>query len=107
MLEQEKENTQSRKLNLCGPQLRRIRLARGLTLSAMQKALAQDYQLYRDRTNLGRIEGQKRRVSDVELLIFANILGVSVEQLLGEIPSDPIQVKAFLQHMQAASDSAE
>ena len=71
-----------KRLNLCGAHLRRFRLEKHLTLADLQAALELDYGIHLDRTNLGRIENGKRTVSDVELIIFAHLLNISVECLL-------------------------
>jgi hypothetical protein len=55
----------------------------------LQATLELDYGLSLDRTNLGRIENGERTVTDVELAVFAHLLGVPVEHLLwGEASPD-------------------
>ena len=75
--------TEKKRLNICGAHLRQIREEKGLSLIDIQAALDIDYGISRDRTNLGRIERGTRAVSDIELLVFAHLLDVSVGQLLG------------------------
>lgn len=71
-----------KRLNLCGIHLRRLRLEKHLTLVEVQATLELDYGMSLDRTNLGRIENGERTVTDVELAVFAHLLGVPVERLL-------------------------
>jgi transcriptional regulator with XRE-family HTH domain len=71
-----------KRFNLCGVHLRRYRLEKHLTLADLQATLELDYGIHLDRTNLGRIENSERTVSDVELVIFAHLLNISVERLL-------------------------
>lgn len=69
------------KRNICGEKIREAR--RSLRLS--QESLAAKLQTYGiniDRTSIGRIETGTRFVSDFELKIFAEVLGVSVNWLL-------------------------
>lgn len=90
-----------RRLNLCGPHLRRFRLAQHLTLVDIQATLELDYGIALDRTNLGRIENGERTVTDTELAILAHLLGVSLEQLLwGETPPDASQIGDALKNVQ-------
>ena len=57
MSELDKEGSRPKKrLNLCGPHLRRFRLAQNLTLVDIQATLELDYGIALDRTNLGRPE---------------------------------------------------
>lgn len=96
---QEKEGDRERKkrLNLCGPHLRRIRLAQHLTLVDLQATLELEYGIALDRTNLGRIENGERTVTDVELAVLAHLLGVSLDYLLwGETPPEPGQISGLL-----------
>jgi transcriptional regulator with XRE-family HTH domain len=96
---QEKEGERARKkrLNLCGPHLRRIRLAQHLTLVDLQATLELEYGIALDRTNLGRIENGERTVTDVELAVLAHLLGVPLEYLLwGETPPEPGKISGLL-----------
>lgn len=74
--------------NIIGPQIRRLRLERGLT----QKALAQQLQLagyeFSDLTIL-RIENGTRFVPDYELKALAQALRVDYGVLLGDIHDAP------------------
>lgn len=70
------------KKNICGD---RLRIAR-ITQHLRQKDLAAKIQLedvILERDSISRIENGTRFVSDYELLIFAKVLGVSVNWLLG------------------------
>jgi transcriptional regulator with XRE-family HTH domain len=85
----EESHGPKKRLNLCGIHLRRLRLEKHLTLVDIQATLELDYGISLDRTNLGRIENGERTVTDVELAVFAHLLGVPVEHLLwGEISPD-------------------
>jgi transcriptional regulator with XRE-family HTH domain len=93
MSEQEADRPQKKRLNLCGPHLRRLRLEQHLTLVDIQATLELDYGIALDRTNLGRIENGERTVTDIELAVLAHLLGVSIERLLWEeTPPDASQI---------------
>jgi len=82
MLDKEENHPSKKRLNLCGPHLRRLRLEQHLTLTSIQATLELDYGIALDRTNLGRIENGERTVTDIELGVLAHLLGVSLEELL-------------------------
>lgn len=82
MSDKEEGHDPRKRLNLCGVHLRRIRLEKHLTLVDIQATLELDYGITLDRTNLGRIENGERTVTDVELAVFAHLLGIPVERLL-------------------------
>ena len=70
--------------NLCGQRVAQLRKARGPDVS--QRALADMLQLAGmdvDKNAVQRIECGKRFVTDIELKILAQVLGVTVEDLLG------------------------
>lgn len=70
------------KKNICGDRLREARVVRRLR----QEDLAAKIQIegvIMERDSISRIEIGTRFVSDFELLIFAKVLGVSVNWLLG------------------------
>ena len=70
----------TKQLNFIGPQVRRFREAKGWT----QDNLAVKVQLFgwdTSRISITRLENQERRVPDVELFVFANVLGVSADDL--------------------------
>lgn len=69
------------KKNICGPRIREARKRRKLTQTELA-AKVQTEGLMLDRDSLCRIEGGYRFVSDFELKIFAEILGVSILWLL-------------------------
>ncbi len=69
--------------NLCGENIRRLRLSYHTKLS--QKGLADKLQLIGidvDKNAIQRIECGKRFVTDIELRAFAEIFGVSLDQLI-------------------------
>ena len=101
MSEQEADRAPKKRLNLCGPHLRRLRLERHLTLVDIQAALELEYGIALDRTNLGRIENGERTVTDIELAVLAHLLGVSIDQLLwGETPPDADQIGEALKNVE-------
>ncbi len=101
MSEHEGERESRKRLNLCGSHLKRIRLAQHLTLVDIQVTLELDYGIVLDRTNLGRIENGERSVTDIELVVLAHLLGVSLEDLLwGEKPPAAGQLNGVLEHVQ-------
>ncbi len=100
MSEKAEGRTHKKRLNLCGPHLRRLRLEQHLTLVDIQATLELDYGIVLDRTNLGRIENGERTVTDVELAVLAHLLEVSLEELLwGTKPSDTGQISDALKHV--------
>jgi len=69
--------------NLCGQQLRELRLQTKPRLS--QRALAEKLQLSGldlDKNAIQRIECGKRFVTDIELKAFASYFGVTADELL-------------------------
>jgi transcriptional regulator with XRE-family HTH domain len=67
-------------LNVVGPQIRKLREQKGWT----QDELAIKVQLFgwdTSRLSVTRLENQERRVPDVELFVFAKVLGVSTDDL--------------------------
>ena len=71
--------------NLCGERIRALRLAYPTRLS--QRALADKMQLIGvdiDKNAVQRIECGKRFVTDIELRAFAELFGVSIEDLIKE-----------------------
>ena len=70
-------------LNLCGKNVARLRLALGPKVS--QKNLADRLQrlgLDLDKNAIQKIESGKRFVTDIELRTLAEVLNVSVDELL-------------------------
>ncbi len=101
MSDPEEAHDLRKRLNLCGIHFRRLRLERHLTLVDIQATLELDYGMNLDRTNLGRIENGERTVTDVELAVFAHLLGVPVERLLwGEIAPQAHLPGDFLKHVE-------
>lgn len=69
--------------NLCGSNIKKARLLKDHKYS--QRMLADDMQRHGadlDKNMIQRIEAGQRYVTDIELQIFANVLNVSVEDLL-------------------------
>ena len=69
--------------NLCGERVRELRLAHPEKLS--QRALADKMQLIGidvDKNAIQRIESGKRFVTDIELRAFAEIFGVTLDNLV-------------------------
>ncbi len=101
MPKKNKRQIQHRPRNLCGVHLRQIRERQGMELEELQAALDVDYGILIDRTNLGRIENGRRTVSDIELVVLAHLLGVSVEKLLwGDTPPKPDDLGEILKKVQ-------
>ncbi|MBL6458160.1 helix-turn-helix transcriptional regulator [Belnapia sp. T6] len=72
---------------ILGPQLRRLRQARGLTLDALAEAVGLD------KGYLSRLERGQKAPSIATLLRLAGSLGVSVAELLGEtLPADAVRI---------------
>lgn len=77
------KNKNNGRNNLCGNNVRKLRLAYPTRLS--QRALADKMQLIGidvDKNAIQRIECGKRFVTDIELKGFAEIFGVGVDSLL-------------------------
>ena len=69
--------------NLCGENIRKLRLGFGTKLS--QKGLADKMQLIGidvDKNAIQRIECGKRFVTDIELVAFAEVFSVDVSELV-------------------------
>ena len=77
------KNKNNGKHNLCGDNIRKLRLSYPQKLS--QRALADKMQLIGvdiDKNAIQRIECGKRFVTDIELTAFAEIFDVSVDSLV-------------------------
>lgn len=97
MLKKKRQQSRHEPLNLCGVHLRQIRKSLNWNLEDVQAALDLDYGILIDRSNLGRIENGERTVSDIELIVLAHLLGVSIEKLLwGETPPRPDELGEIL-----------
>lgn len=70
------------KRNICGKKIKEARKSLGLSQESLAAKL-QTYGINIDRTSIGRIETGTRFVADFELKILAEVLGVSVNWLLG------------------------
>jgi transcriptional regulator with XRE-family HTH domain len=91
MSDDEIDRAGKKRLNLCGPHLKQIRLQQHLTLVDIQVSLELEYGIALDRTNLGRIENGERSVTDVEVAALARLLGVSLDKLYWGDKSDTDQ----------------
>ena len=79
------KNKNDGKNNLCGENIRKLRLAHPTKLS--QRALADKMQLIGidlDKNAIQRIECGKRFVTDIELTYFSKVLNLSYEMLLSD-----------------------
>ena len=77
------KNKSAGRNNLCGESIRRLRLAQNRKLS--QRGLADQMQLIGidlDKNAIQRIECGKRFVTDIELKAFAQVFGVTLDQLI-------------------------
>ncbi len=73
------------KLNLCGKKIAVLR--KNLEPKVSQRALADKMQLLGidiDKNAIQRIESGQRFVTDIELKVFAEVFGVSADELLSE-----------------------
>ena len=87
------KNKNDSKNNLCGDNIRKLRLAHPKKLS--QRGLADKMQLIGidvDKNAIQRIECGKRFVTDIELKAFADYFDVSLDYLLGR--TDDIKTKS-------------
>lgn len=71
------------KKNICGERLRQARVIQRLRQEDLA-AKVQTQRVNMERDSISRIEIGTRFVSDFELKIFAKVLGVSVDWLLGD-----------------------
>ena len=71
------------KKNICGERLRQARVIQHLRQEDLA-AKVQTQGVNMERDSISRIEIGTRFVSDFELKIFAKVLGVSVDWLLGD-----------------------
>ena len=77
------KNKNGGKNNICGENVRKLRLSYPTKLS--QRGLADKMQLIGidvDKNAIQRIECGKRFVTDIELKAFSEIFGVSIDQLV-------------------------
>ena len=71
--------------NICGANIARLRKALGMkqaTLVGKMQLMGVDI----NPSSLSKLEGQTRSASDIELKAIAEILGVTIEDLLKESP---------------------
>lgn len=77
------KNKNEGKNNLCGNNIKRLRLSYKTKLS--QRGLADKMQLIGidvDKNAIQRIESGKRFVTDIELKAFSEVFGVSLDELI-------------------------
>ena len=77
------KNKNEGKNNICGDNIRKLRLCYPIKLS--QKGLADKMQLIGidvDKNAIQRIECGKRFVTDIELKAFSEVFGVDIEELI-------------------------
>ena len=73
------------RLNICGIKVKRLRMA--MDPKCSQRALADKLQLQGmdvDKNAIQRLESGERFVTDIELRIIAQVLGVTTDELLSE-----------------------
>ena len=83
--------------NIVGPQVRRLRYERGLS----QPSLAAECQKHGwdiARDTIAKIEGQRRWVSDAELVMLAVVLRVPVDNLLPPAKRSETLARIILDH---------
>lgn len=71
-------------MNMIGSQVRKYRLARGMSQQALSNAL-ELMAIYICRGSVSRIEEKRRTVTDVELYGLAKVLGVSILDLFDPV----------------------
>lgn len=69
--------------NICGANIERIRKQRGMKQSMLVSKM-QVRGVDINPSSLSKLEGQIRAVTDIELKVISEILGVSTEELLKE-----------------------
>ena len=78
-----KNKTEEGRNNICGKQIERLRKQSPVKMS--QRALAEKMQILGvdiDKNAVQRIEGGKRFVTDIEIIAFSKVFGVSYDELL-------------------------
>lgn len=78
-----KNKAENGKNNICGENIQRLRKA--MTPKMSQRALAERLQLENidvDKNAIQRIESGQRFVTDIELVVLAKILKVSLDELV-------------------------
>ncbi len=68
------------KVNIIGPQIKKLRKQAGLSQRQLSEKLELEA-VYTCRGSLSRIESGLRAVTDIEIAAIANVLGVSVQRL--------------------------
>ena len=87
-----------KRLNFCGVHIKQLRLAQGLSVADVQAALQQQGVSPHD-LNIEQVEAGTCEVYDYDLIIFSELFGVQIEQLIwgGERPSlSPDQFREML-----------
>lgn len=80
----QKRSKRGGNLNVVGPQIRELRRSNDKNLVELSADLEMDFGVKLDRSVIGRIERGKRRVFDIELLAFARVFEVEIEDLFPE-----------------------
>jgi transcriptional regulator with XRE-family HTH domain len=75
---------------VCGPRIRALREKRGISLIELSTELELDYGVKLERSVIGKIEQGNRKISDIELIAIAQVLGVKVEELLPDSPLEAL-----------------
>lgn len=77
-------------MNLCGPKIRHLREQHGKSLIDLSVELELSFGISLDRSAIGKLERGKRKLTDIELIAFADALGVGVGELLPESPTEAL-----------------
>jgi transcriptional regulator with XRE-family HTH domain len=71
--------------NIVGPQIRRLRVARGWSQEVLLAKLHLAGFMHKDRAGLGKIESQLVYVTEYELHYFARVFEITIGELLPEL----------------------
>lgn len=74
------DNEEQGVLNVIGPRLKKIRIERKISQTKLSELCRERY-LKRSVATISKIENQLRSVYDYEVQIFADALGVSIDEL--------------------------
>lgn len=75
------------KMNMVGQRVRQLRLERGMSQQMLSDRL-ETLAVYICRGSISRIEDMQRTVTDIELHGFAEVLGVSIDELFQDKPGE-------------------
>lgn len=79
--------------NICGARIRKLREKRGKSLIELSAELEIDFGVKLDRSVIGKIESGRRKITDYELVVMAEALGVPVHKLF---PADSLEALTSL-----------